>query len=149
MIFFTLFIVVSVVLSCCFFGRSEKILFYYPGRQDGKQSSEYAIRFFPLCVGIGLRLPPKIRLILFVHYEDGCFTAVSDNTQPAMSKVSLDFGFFCNVNQNLELAYKVFPLCVLSIGTICSLIFFCVMLISLTCVSSETHNLQHVFHPPG
>ena len=102
-----------------------------------------------LYVGIGLALPPKIRLILFIHYEDGCFTAVSDNTRPAMSKASLDFGFFCDVNQNLELAYKVFPLCVLSIGTICSLMFFCVMLISLARVSSETHNLQRVFHPGG
>ena len=26
----------------------------------------------------------------------------SDNTQPAGSKASLDFGFFCSVNQNLE-----------------------------------------------
>ena len=31
-----------------------------------------------------------------------CFTAVSDNTRPAMSKTSLDFGFFCDVSQNLE-----------------------------------------------
>ena len=62
-----------------------------------------------------------------------------------MSKASLDFGFFCDVNQNLELAYKVFALCVLSIGTICSLMFFCVMLISLARVSSKTHNLQHAF----
>ena len=149
MIFFTLFVVVSVVPSCFFFGGSEKILFYYPGLQDGEQSSEYAIRLSPLYVGIGLGFPPKIRLILFVHYEDSCFTAVSDNTRPAMSKTSLDFGFFCDVNQNLKLTYKVFPLCVLSIGTIRSLMFFCVMLISLARVSSETHNLQHVFRPRG
>ena len=149
MIFFTLFVVVSVVPSCFFFGGSEKIPFYYPGLQDGEQSSEYAIRLSPLYVGIGLGFPPKIRLILFVHYEDSCFTVVSDNTRPAMSKTSLDFGFFCDVNQNLKLTYKVFPLCVLSIGTIRSLMFFCVMLINLARVSSETHNLQRVFRPRG
>ena len=31
-----------------------------------------------------------------------CFTAVSDNMRPAMSKTSLDFGFFCDVSQNLK-----------------------------------------------
>ena len=31
-----------------------------------------------------------------------CFTAVSDNMRPAMSKMSLDFGFFCDVSQNLK-----------------------------------------------
>ena len=30
------------------------------------------------------------------------FTAVSDNTRPAMSKTSFDFGFFCDINQNLK-----------------------------------------------
>ena len=29
-------------------------------------------------------------------------TAVSDNTRPVMSKTSLDFGFFCDVNQSLK-----------------------------------------------
>ena len=29
-------------------------------------------------------------------------TAVSDNKQPAMSKTSLDFGFFCDINKNLK-----------------------------------------------
>ena len=29
-------------------------------------------------------------------------TAVLDNMRPAMSETSLDFRFFCNVNQNLE-----------------------------------------------
>ena len=30
------------------------------------------------------------------------FVAVSDNTRPVVSKTSLDFGFFCDVNQNLK-----------------------------------------------
>ena len=29
-------------------------------------------------------------------------TAVLNNTRPAMSKTSLDFGFFCYINQNLK-----------------------------------------------
>ena len=29
-------------------------------------------------------------------------TAVLDNMRPAMSETSLDFRFFCDVNQNLE-----------------------------------------------
>ena len=29
-------------------------------------------------------------------------TAVSNNTRPAMSKMSSDLGFFCDVNQNLK-----------------------------------------------
>ena len=33
------------------------------------------------------------------------FRAVSDNTRPAMSKTSLDFGLFCDVNQNLSCLY--------------------------------------------
>ena len=61
MVFFTL-LVVSLVLSCCSFRSDEKILFYYPGQQDGKQPSKYAIRAFPqtlanLCfVGMKLEL---------------------------------------------------------------------------------------------
>ena len=31
-----------------------------------------------------------------------CFAAVSDNMRPAMSETSLDFGFFCDVSQNLK-----------------------------------------------
>ena len=31
-----------------------------------------------------------------------CFTAVLDNMRLAMSKTSLDFGFFCDVNQKSE-----------------------------------------------
>ena len=34
-------------------------------------------------------------------------TAVLDNTRPAMSKTSLDFRFFCDVNQNLKAAFAV------------------------------------------
>lgn len=34
-VFFTL-LVVSVVLSCRSFGSNGRILFYYPGRQDGE-----------------------------------------------------------------------------------------------------------------
>ena len=30
------------------------------------------------------------------------FIAVLDNTRPLMLKTSLDFGFFCDVNQNLK-----------------------------------------------
>ena len=30
------------------------------------------------------------------------FTAVSDNMRPVISKTSLDFGFFCDINQNLK-----------------------------------------------
>ena len=30
------------------------------------------------------------------------FTAVSENTQPVISKTSLDFRFFCEINQNLK-----------------------------------------------
>ena len=30
------------------------------------------------------------------------FTAVSDNMRPVISKTSLDFGFFCDIDQNLK-----------------------------------------------
>ena len=35
-------------------------------------------------------------------------TAVLDNMRPAMSETSLDFRFFCDVNQNLEATWLSF-----------------------------------------
>ena len=76
MVFFTL-LVVSVVLPCCPLGSNERILFYYPGRQDGEQSSEYAIRAFPhtlanLCfMGMRLDLDSGFPQKLLFRYEDG------------------------------------------------------------------------------
>ena len=44
----------------------------------------------------------KPELLLDVPKHLLYITAVSNNTRPAMSKTSSDFGFFCNVNQNLK-----------------------------------------------
>ena len=49
--------------------------------------------------------------ILFLHWSISLlkeFTAVLNNTRPALSKAFQDFGFFCDVNQTVTLASTVF-----------------------------------------
>ena len=41
-------------------------------------------------------------------FQRHCFTAVSDNTRPALSKTFQDLGFFCDVNQIVTVASTVF-----------------------------------------
>ena len=41
-------------------------------------------------------------------FQSHFFTAVSDNTRPALSKTFQDFGFFCDVNQIVTVASTVF-----------------------------------------
>ena len=70
LVFFAL-LVVSVVLSCCSFGSNEKILFYSSiGRRVAKWIRCSTDRSEPTLygneVGIGLRFPPKIRLVQYL-----------------------------------------------------------------------------------
>ena len=61
---------------------------------DGEINGEFLCHERPSSSGFAEKL--------VVTCKNICFTAVSDNMQPAMSKTSLDFGFFCDVSQNLK-----------------------------------------------
>ena len=55
---------------------------------------------FKTCAVVIFRV--KVNCITSVDSGLAGITVVLDNTRPAMSKTSLDFGLFCDVNQNLK-----------------------------------------------
>ena len=81
LVFFAL-VVVSVLLSCCSFGRNEKILFYSSiGRRVAKWIGFSTDLSEPMLygneVGIGLRFPPKIRLVQYLSIMKTVFFKIT------------------------------------------------------------------------